>query len=209
MSENVDHLVITAPSLAVGAKMLHEALGLWPQPGGEHSRLGTYNLLLRLGEALYLEVIAINPAAAKPTRPRWFGLDELEASSAPRLATWVARCVDIRSAYAACETIHGEIETMSRGDLNWQITIPADGSMPFDGVAPTLIEWQSPQHPASRLEDRGCELVSLMGFHPDAEQINDLLLKLAIGTGVCIEQHQRPHLIAKIKTPSGIRIIGG
>ena len=204
----IDHLVITAPSLAAGTKMLHEALGIWPQPGGEHVCMGTHNALLRLGETLYLEVIAINPAMAKPNRPRWFGLDELAAESVPRLVTWVARCADIHAVHTACGAIHGEIEAMSRGDLNWLISIAEDGSMPFDGVAPSLIQWQSPQHPASRLEDRGCSLVSLKGFHPDAARLNDLLRKLGISSGVLLQQGQRPHLIAEIQTPSGIRTIG-
>ncbi len=208
MSASIDHLVIAAPSLAVGAKMLHKALGIWPQSGGEHERMGTHNLLLRLGEKIYLEVIAINPAAAKPGRPRWFSLDELAPDSPPRLVTWVARSNDIRAAQVACNNIHGEINAMSRGDLNWLITIPTDGRMPFDGVMPTLIEWQSPQHPASRLDESGCELLSLKGSHPDADGISDLLRKLDIGAGVSVENNPRPHLTAEIKTPSGIRTIG-
>ena len=204
----IDHLVIAAPSLALGAKMLHEALGIWPQPGGEHERMGTHNLLLRLGEKTYLEIIAINSEAEKPNRPRWFRLDEMNSESAPRLATWVARCDDIRAAHQGCNGIHGEITSMRRGDLNWLITIADDGAMPFDGIVPTLIEWQSPQHPASRLEDRGCTLLSLAGFHPDAERANDLLSALGLGADVSVAKHQRPHLIATIKTPSGIRTLG-
>ncbi len=208
MLASIDHIVITAPSLALGAKMLHEALGIWPLSGGEHAIMGTHNLLLRLGEKTYLEIIAINPVALQPDRPRWFCLDELNAESAPRLATWVARCDDIRAAHRACSGIHGEITAMSRGDLNWLITIPANGGMPCDGIVPTLIEWQSPQHPASRLEDRGCTLLSLAGFHPDAERANDLLSALGIVTDVSVAKHERPHLIATINTPSGIRTLG-
>jgi Glyoxalase-like domain len=208
MSCTIDHLVITAPSLAAGTKMLHEALGIWPQPGGEHVRMGTHNALLRLGQALYLEVIAIDPAKAKPNYPRWFHLDELTAQSVPRLTTWVARCDDIHTSHAACGGIHGEIQAMSRGDLNWLITIADDGGMPFDGVAPTLIQWQSATHPASRLDDRGCTLVSLTCFHPDAPRLNDMLQALGIDAGIVVEHDQRPHLIAQINTPGGMRTIG-
>ena len=198
----IDHLVITAPSLAAGTRMLHEALGIWPQLGGEHARMGTHNTLLRLGEKLYLEVIAIDPATVHSQRPRWFRLEEVVADSAPRLATWVARCDDIHAAHAACGGIHGEIATMSRGDLNWLI------SMPFDGVAPSLIQWQSPQHPASRLEDRGCSLVSLKGFHPGAARINDLLRHLGCASEIYVKEDQRAHLVAEIQTPHGLRPLG-
>lgn len=207
MATAIDHIVIAAPSLAAGTKMLHEALGICPQPGGEHERMGTHNALLRLGAQLYLEVIAVNPATAKPPRPRWFRLDELAADSAPYLTTWVARCDDIHVAYAACGGIHGEIETMSRDDLNWLISIPADGGMPFDGVAPSLIEWKSPHHPANRLEDRGCSLTGLKGFHPDAARLNDLLRTLGLGSEIYVEQDQRAHLVAEIQTPNGLRTI--
>ena len=206
----IDHLVITAPSLAVGTKMVYEALGVWPQLGGEHARMGTHNALLRLGEKLYLEVIAINPAMAKPNRPRWFRLDELAlaADNSPRLATWVSRSDDIHAAYAACDGIHGEIATMSRGDLSWQISIRADGSMPFEGVAPHLIEWRSEHHPASRLEDRGCSLVKLEGFHPDAVRLNAILVNLGLDSEIIVAENPRPQLVAEIRTAHGVRRIG-
>ncbi len=204
----IDHLVITAPSLAVGTKMVYEALGVWPQLGGEHARMGTHNALLRLGEKLYLEVIAINPAMLKPDRPRWFRLDELKIESVSCLATWVTRCDDIHAAHTACAGIHGAVETMSRGDLNWLITIPGDGGMPLDGIAPTLIEWQSPSHPASRLEDRGCSLVKLEAFHPDAVRLNAILVNLGLDSEIIVAENPRPQLVAEIRTAHGVRRIG-
>lgn len=49
--------------------------------------MGTHNLMLRLGDSSYLEIIAINPAAPAPGRPRWFALDRLAGDGSPRLAT--------------------------------------------------------------------------------------------------------------------------
>ena len=97
--------------------------------------MGTHNTLLRLGEKLYLEVIAIDPAVAKP-------------------------------------------------------------------------KWQSQQHPASRLEDRGSSLASLKGFHPDAARINDLLRHLGCASEIYVEEDQRAHLVAEIQTPHGLRTLG-
>ena len=73
----IDHLTVTAPSLAAGSAFVQEVLGVAPQAGGEHPRMGTHNLLLRLGDSLFLEVIAANPQVPAPDRPRWFGLDQL------------------------------------------------------------------------------------------------------------------------------------
>ena len=38
--------------------------------------MGTHNRVLGMAGGMYLEVIAIDPDAAAPERPRWFGLDE-------------------------------------------------------------------------------------------------------------------------------------
>jgi hypothetical protein len=45
--------------------------------------MGTHNRLLKLGEGFYLELIAIDPQAPPPGRPRWFGLDRLELPVRP------------------------------------------------------------------------------------------------------------------------------
>jgi hypothetical protein len=86
----LDHLTITSPSLQAGDDWVFDRLGVLSQAGGAHPRMGTHNLLLRLGEAMFLEVIAIDPAAQKPTRARWFELDRLPIDATPRLACWVS-----------------------------------------------------------------------------------------------------------------------
>jgi hypothetical protein len=91
-----DHLVLAARDLDQGAAWLEDRLGVPLADGGRHTRMGTCNRLLGLGEGLYLELIAIDPQAPPPGRPRWFGLDRPEDLPAdrPRL-TWVARSDDI------------------------------------------------------------------------------------------------------------------
>src|SRR3982750_3587887 len=95
----LDHLVVAATTLAQGCDYVESGLGVRPQRGGKHPRMGTHNALLRLGPKLFLEVIAIDPAAPAPGRPRWFDLDEprMRASltDGPRLAHYVARTDDI------------------------------------------------------------------------------------------------------------------
>ncbi len=72
----IDHIVITAPDLAAGVEFIRRSLGVMPQVGGEHPLMGTHDYFLKLGEKVYLEVISVNPDAARPARPRWFQLDE-------------------------------------------------------------------------------------------------------------------------------------
>lgn len=123
---HIDHIVVTAPSLATGVEFVRRTLGAMPQIGGAHPRMGTHNYFLRLGEKVYLEVISVNPDAPHPGRPRWFQLDQPDSIGSPRLATWIARTDDIRTAVAASPVSLGKVEPMSRGQLSWLITIPED-----------------------------------------------------------------------------------
>jgi hypothetical protein len=176
----IDHLVVAAASLEAGAQYIHDMLGVAPDPGGEHARMGTHNRLLRLGAALYLEVIAINPAAPHPARARWFDLDRYAPHMPPRLVTWVVRTNDIETAVARCGVAIGSIEAMTRGSLGWRITIPRDGSLPFDGVMPALIQWDADPHPATRMANRSCTLAALEGHHAEAGRIRAALQALGL-----------------------------
>jgi hypothetical protein len=98
----IDHITITAPNLGLGVEFVRRSLGVTPQVGGEHPRMGTHNFLLKLGAAVFLEIIAPNPNAPQPDRPRWFELDSQRMDTLPRLATWVARTTDIRSTLVTC-----------------------------------------------------------------------------------------------------------
>ena len=205
---HIDHITVTAPSLEAGSKFILHALGVEPQTGGEHPRMGTHNLLLRLDESLFLEIIAPNPRVPAPERPRWFGLDSLRPDSLPGLSTWVVRTTNIRSTTAACTELLGDIEPMSRGDLNWLITIPADGSVPLNGVAPALIEWHTDVHPSSKLQDFGLSLVELKIFHPETARVSRLLASIGLEGPFAVATpsgNAAPHLLACINTPLGFR----
>jgi len=206
----LDHIAVTAPSLAEGVEYVRQALGVTLQVGGEHPHMGTHNYVLKLGEQVYLEVISINPDAPDPDRPRWFNLDKLDVNQAPRLATWIVRTDDIQAAVSASPIFLGNIEPMSRGDLNWQIAIPEDGSLPLGGVVPTLIQWQD-IHPANRLQNLGCALLRLEGFHPEAEKVSGVLETIGFQGEFSVSPlapSERPYLVAHIQTPTGERELG-
>jgi len=208
----IDHLVVTAVTLEAGADYVEGKLGIRPQSGGRHPRMGTHNLLLRFGHATYLEVIAPDPAAAPPPRPRWFGLDALRPDSRPRLSAWVARTSNIAAAANAATEPLGSIEPMSRGSLAWHITIPEDGIPVLGGVAPALIEWSVAEHPAAGLPDHGLSLGRLELRHPEAERIRRLLQSLGFeGPAAVVDADGRdtPCLSVEIQTPQGCRVLSG
>lgn len=76
LRSRMDPIVVAAPSLEAGTNYVREALGVAPQPGGEHPRMGTHNRFVKLGEKLYIEVISLNPLTSRPDRTRWFGRDK-------------------------------------------------------------------------------------------------------------------------------------
>lgn len=201
----IDHITITAPTLEAGAELVENSLGVTSQKGGKHPRMGTHNLLLRLGEDIFLEVIACNPEAKKPNQPRWFALDEINTDTPAKLKTWVARTEDIYSTLDACSERVGEIEPMSRGEFNWLITIPEDGSLPINEGAPALIQWKTDSHPATKLEKHGLSLIKLQIFNPEAERISSFLSSINLEGNVKVLKSYESKIIASIHTPHGIR----
>jgi hypothetical protein len=158
-----DHLVVAARTLDEGAAWVESRLGVKMSQGGKHALMGTHNRLLSLGADTFLELIAIDPQAPAPSRPRWFGLDTSAMAArlarGPALIHWVVRTVDIEAAMKEYpEAV--EILDLERGDYRWRIGVPSDGRLPCHGECPTLIQWQG-AHPAQRLPDAGCTLLDL------------------------------------------------
>jgi hypothetical protein len=191
----LDHLVIAAPSLEIGATWFERQTGVKAQAGGKHALMGTHNLLARLGTDTYLEIISVDPDAPKPPRARWFELDTpiLE----PRLIHWVARCENLDQ----IKDPDGIITAVTRGAYSWRITIPDDGHLPADGLVPTLIQWHS-QNPCSSLESCGLELLKLEGYHPNPEFVKAKLQ--ALNLELPIQFAQTARLCATLATPLGI-----
>ncbi len=200
-----DHLAISAATLAEGVAWVEALLGVPMEGGGHHPLMATHNRLLGLGD-LYLEVIAIDPDAAPPSRARWFDLDRF-GKGRPRLTNWICRCDDLAQALAAAPPGCGDILSLSRGDLHWQMAVPETGRLPFDGAFPALIRWQDAQHPASRLTDHGLRLSRLEIAHPEAAELRRLLVPLLQDSRVTVVAGACPALRATIATPHGPRVL--
>ncbi len=167
----LDHLVVACADLADGVDWVEQQLGARPAPGGQHVAMGTHNALLKLGARSYLEIIAIDPSATPPSRPRWFALDEPEMqaqlATGPRMITWAVRCESLANACARVPDL-GEIMSMSRSverqaapgsppaparggreaaggermlEFHWKIAVPENGALPWGGVLPAAIQW--------------------------------------------------------------------
>jgi hypothetical protein len=227
MKTELDHLVVVAADLEAGAQWCEATLGITPGPGGEHELYGTHNRLFKIATPenplAYLEIIALNPHAVRPKKKqptRWFDMDDeaLRAAVAaqPRLVHFVASTPDLLAARMALRmvgidrgpAVHASRRT-SKGVLNWQISVRADGQRLFNGTLPSLIQWGKLAatdplrlHPRNSLPRSGVTLNSLAVQHPSADKLQAAfaaigLDNVAITAGV-------PDIIATLNTPKGL-----
>ena len=213
MAIHLDHLVIAARDLAEGAAWLEARLGVPMSGGGKHEAMGTHNRLLSLGPGRYVEVIAIDPEAAAPPRPRWFDLDsatmQVRLARGPALVTWAVRSDDIA---ATVGLLAGglDILPMTRGAYRWRISVPPSGALPQAGTTPTVLQWET-DHPTAALPEAGCRLEKLLLQHRNAAAMLSALQAGGMEAGEPVEARDRASegLIARIRTPRGIAEIRG
>ncbi len=206
----LDHLIVAARSLDEGADFVESGLGVRVPPGGRHEMMGTHNRVMALGDGVYLEIIAVNPAMTPPARPRWFGLDDPSVirglTDSPRLLTWAVNTNGLEALLASSQVVIGGILEARRDDLRWKVALPDDGRLVAGGFFPLCIQWQMEFHPASRMPDLGCRLKSLTLYYPYPEWLQGMLAAIGADTEVVVEGVCDPaaaRLVARIATPGG------
>ncbi len=199
-----DHLAVSALDLAEGVAAVEAALGVALAGGGQHPHMATHNRLLGLGD-LYLEVIAADPSAVAPVWPRWFDLDNFRGQ--PRLTNWIACCDSISAAVTASPDGVGIPVALQRGDYRWQMAVPANGKLPFDGGFPALIEWGGTLHPARALPESGVRLQRLEIAHPQAAALNAALAGIFTDPRLVIVPGAEKAMRATFTTPHGPRVL--
>jgi hypothetical protein len=227
----LDHLVISARTLDEGTQYVADTLGVAPAGGGAHPLMRTHNRLLNLWGGVYLEVIAIDPEAEAPAsdaaaRPRVFALDapktHARLASGPYLSHWVVR-VDRPRNLPRWQAQYPQrippVVPMSRGAFTWALAVPDDGAFPSwqgagDGIVPTLIQWDTAQHPSAVLPETGLALKSLKAVHPQAETVEAHLRWLGAAHLIAVSAPPEAEgaaaeaaLVAEIETPAGLRTL--
>ena len=206
----IDHLVFGCDYLQNGTSYLEQALGVGLSTGGQHALMATHNRLLKLQDAIYLEVIAIDHEAVQKHgdigRKRWFSLDEdrtkKRLAQSPRPLTWVVAVDDIHDAASKCGYDVGKITTMTRGDLEWMLTIAENGTLVEDGLLPGLIQWPGGRNPANKLPESGTRLQRLILQHPQPDVIGQIIDQLGIDGPVEVKLGPA-NLIFEMQTNAG------
>tara|TARA_B100001093_G_scaffold323790_1_gene308960 strand:+ start:272 stop:883 length:612 start_codon:yes stop_codon:yes gene_type:complete len=197
----IDHIVLAAANLSEGLSFSEERLGVSLDPGGSHDQFGTHNKLLNLGDC-YLEVIAIDLKARKPDRKVWYDLEVF--SGAPHIVTWVCETDRMQDHLKQLPYHVGKVLSVSRGTLEWNLTVPKNGSLPMSGCAPSLIDWKGAASPATKLPDRGYRLSSLTLSHPKPTKLANFIKFALNDPRIIFKKSKHVSLRAKIKTPAGL-----
>ena len=205
----LDHLTIIAPTLAEGVAHVRACLDLDVPFGQRHGYMGTYNHLLQLGDTVYLEIVALDPEAEAPGR-RWFGLDDQrrvrsEWEDGRRLRGWVARTDAIDTVIGGREAIFGKKVPLPAVSASFDFAIPPDGSLPFDGAAPSIIDRRGKPRSMATIADLGARLRSFSLEHPDPTAISALYRDLGIDRTPIIVHGAAPRYRAQIETPTGLK----
>ena len=207
----LDHLTVIAPSLSEGVEHVRSCLDIDVPFGTKHPKMGTHNHRLRLGDRTYMEIIAVDPNAASPSGPRWFGLGRTEAvrsdwTHGARLRAWVARTDDIDKALAAHEEHFGG--RLHFGPLDHdEFSLLSDGSLPMDGLLPSVIDRAGRKSPVDQMEDLGARLRDFVLEHPSPGEITALYESLGIRGAPRVVEGPKPRYFATIDTPRGVRTL--
>jgi hypothetical protein len=211
----LDHITVIAPSLAEGVAHVRACLDIDVPFGRQHPYMGTHNHLLRLssadpGEAVYLEIVAVDPEGTPPGRPRWFGLDDRQAlrkawDDGFRLRGWVTRTTDIDAVLSRHEDVLGRKVRLATPDAHFFFAIPEDGSLPGNGTAPSVIDRVGRPPPVAAMADLGARLHRFIIEHPQPGQIAALYDRLGIATPPVVQAGARLRYRALIATPGGVK----
>lgn len=202
----IDHIVIGARTLEEGAAFVEQHLGVTPEKGGVHDGGGTHNMLLGLGPACYLEIIAPDPKQPQPESARPFDLDDPSVrtmlDAEPKLLAYVARTPVLDAVVARLGPARsGEVRAMKRGTLSWRIAFPPQ-RQDLDNLIPALIQWDG-KSAAARLKDSQCRLLAIEAEHPEAESVRAALADRGLDDQVKIRNSPHARLIVHIRRADG------
>lgn len=206
----LDHLTVIAPTLAEGVAHVRSCLDLDVPFGQRHVYMGSHNHLLQLGGVVYMEIVALDLDGRHPGRARWFGLDDQRRvrrdwDAGRRLRGWVARTDGIDAVLKGREAIFGRKVGLPMDAPVFDFAIPDDGSLPWGGAAPSIIDRRGKARSMATIADLGARLRGFSLEHPEAEAVTALLQELGTERAPAATHGPELRYRAQIETPTGLR----
>lgn len=202
--KEIDHFMYAGRDLDTLSADFQRLSGIAPEAGGSHPTLGTRNSLAGTDSAIYLELIAPDPALDATGDLR----AAFENLTRHQLYRVILRCDQadfpaLAQAYEA-EGIAAPVHDLQRrtpdGDtLRWKLMIPEPN--PLGLFAPYFIDWLDTPHPSGRLADHGCTVIGSEAGHPDYARVQRLWQRL--GVPIPLRAADHPYLRVLLQTPQG------
>lgn len=208
MSTVIDHLLWAAPDLDKGGSLFRNLTGIEAAVGGVHDGHGTRNRLASLGNGVYFEIIAPDPA--QPLTGNLGG--RIAAMPHPQLMQFALRSDDLDGVLAAARGAGLSVQApihmgRTRPDgvrLDWSILYLDDARWP--GFLPFVIDWKDSPHPSDSAP-AGCTLRDFAILHPDPAPLAEVYA--ALGVEIEVRRAARPSLQAVLDTPRGALLLTG
>lgn len=201
----VDHIILGVDDLERGIAEFEAKTGVRPVFGGVHPGGGTHNALASLGEGIYIEILAPNPADATPANPTE------SAAYLQKLTTltpigWALRTTDLaelkRRAEAGGMTVtQGQPGARALPDGSTLEWITVGVTEPAHSWAPFFIQWKNPELQPSRTAPAGCTLSSLTIADPNPGPLRALFD--AVGFEMSPSQEDTGKMTVALQCPKG------
>jgi len=206
VAATLDHLLWGSRVLDGAVADLHQRSGVQAVFGGHHPELGTQNALARLGERVFLEVIAPAPALPAGGLAR-----ELAKITVPALVMWAARTTGAAMLAARAKAVgltatvvEGHRARAGGGIVRWtNVFIAGHGA---GTLVPFFIEWADDYHPSEDAPP-GLALDSFSIETPDPARLRAIFSALDVKASV--RKGRRDRLRAALDTPQGRLVLSG
>ena len=204
-SVKIDHIILGINDLERGVEEFSRLTGVRPAFGGVHPGRGTHNALASLGNGTYVEIVALNPAEARPA-----GTDDPMAGLANMTSLtpigWALAATDLaalKTQADAAGVTTSQVRPGSRrlpdgGMLEWMtvgVTQPAHDWAPF------FIQWTNPALQPAHSAPGGCTLTSVTLVDPSPDALKTLFA--AVGFDMAIAQAEQGRMTVTMQCPKG------
>ncbi len=170
----LDHIVFGSSTLEEGTEFVENILQAKLSDIGFHKDMGTHNRVIRIGERVYLEIIAIDPKISNLNNRKWFNLDNSKLQSklkkSPQIIGYVIENTDI-----SINKYYDPFFLVSRDNYKWQFAMPTfknnilESEIIEAGIIPSLISWKS-HKPVYQMKRNQFELISFEIWLSEAQQ---------------------------------------
>lgn len=199
--DRLDHLIWAARDLDEGIAALEALSGVRAMVGGRHPGFGTRNALAGLGDGVYLEILAPDPAQ---NRAGTLG-GMIEGYIRPSLIGWCAAGHDLPGLAGRLPGFGFEspgvvaMERTRPDGVHLQWSILGIGGHGLGALVPFLIDWQRSPHPSASAP-AGLSLCSFSLRTPQSDDLGRRLGSLGIVADIAEGEVQ---LSATIAGPEG------